>query len=187
MVTLRVLVVEDDPTDFELIARELTKNGFDPVCRRVDRREEFSSRLVEDRPDVIIYDHNLPHFSSAEALQITQSSGLGIPFIIVSHAIGDEDPVHVRQSQVEKDDIRPGSSGGRQGSMAVLRLVQRKLPRIQGGAQEALDRHLIVNHQDARQVGAVFLDRHGWHPFLPTYDPCIQKRHYARRGAENAM
>ena len=42
---------------------------------------------------MIIYDHNLPHFSSSEALQLTQQNDLGIPFIIVSHAIGDEEAV----------------------------------------------------------------------------------------------
>ena len=32
MVTLRVLIVEDDPADVELITRELMKSGFDPIC-----------------------------------------------------------------------------------------------------------------------------------------------------------
>src|SRR6185436_5699088 len=93
MATLRLLIVEDDATDAELAIRELRKNGFDPQFRRVDTREAFLKGLAEERPDVIIYDHNLPHFSSSEALQLTQQSNLAIPFIIVSHAIGDEEAV----------------------------------------------------------------------------------------------
>ena len=72
MATLRLLIVEDDPTDAELTLRELRKSGFDPQFHRVDTREAFLERLTEDRPDVIIYDHNLPHFSASEALQLTQ-------------------------------------------------------------------------------------------------------------------
>ena len=93
MATLRLLIVEDDTTDAELAIRELRKNGFDPQFRRVDTREAFLNGLAEDRPDVIIYDHNLPHFSSSEALELAQQRELGIPFIIVSHAIGDEEAV----------------------------------------------------------------------------------------------
>jgi len=93
MATVQLLIVEDDPTDAELVLRELRKSGFDPQFRRVTSRDAFMSGLAEDRPDVIIYDHNLPHFSSSEALQLTQQSDLWIPFIIVSHAIGDEEAV----------------------------------------------------------------------------------------------
>ena len=87
MASLRLLIAEDDLSDAELIGRELKKNGLEPISRRVMTREEFERGLSDDRPDIIIYDHNLPHFSSAEALQLTQQSGLGIPFIIVSGTI----------------------------------------------------------------------------------------------------
>src|SRR5690242_21399251 len=136
MVTLRVLVVEDDPSDFELIARELTKNGFDPVCRRVDRREEFSSRLVEDRPDVIIYDHNLPHFSSSEALQLTQQRDLGIPFIIVSHAIGDEEAVALMRGGAA--DYLLKDRLGRLGESVRHALEQRRLREEHAAARNAI-------------------------------------------------
>ena len=121
MVTLRVLIVEDDPADVELITRELIKSGFDPICLRVDTREEFLSRLVEERPDIIIYDHNLPHFSSAEALQSTQQSGLGIPFIIVSHAIGDEDAVALMRAGAA--DYLLKDRLGRLGSSAIVQII----------------------------------------------------------------
>jgi signal transduction histidine kinase/ActR/RegA family two-component response regulator len=50
-------------------------------------------RLAHNPPDVIISDHVMPQFSSAEALQCLQQSRLTIPFIVVSHAIGDEEAV----------------------------------------------------------------------------------------------
>lgn len=93
MSDLRVLIVEDDPLDAELVVRELQKSGYDPEWQRVDTQTEFMNRLAEDPPDVIISDHVMPQFSSAEALQCIHESRLTIPFIVVSHAIGDEEAV----------------------------------------------------------------------------------------------
>lgn len=136
MATLRVLIVEDDQADAELVKRELTKSGFDPICLRVDKREEFSSRLVDERPDVIIYDHNLPHFSSAEALQATQESGQAIPFIIVSHAIGDEDAVALMRAGAA--DYLLKDRLGRLGESVRHALEQRRLREEHAAARNAI-------------------------------------------------
>ncbi|MEO6307564.1 MAG: response regulator [Nitrospiraceae bacterium] len=93
MSDLRVLIVEDEPLDAELAVRELRKSGYDPEWQRVDTRAEFMNSLVRDPPDIIISDHSMPQFSSAEALQCVYESRLTIPFIVVSHAIGDEEAV----------------------------------------------------------------------------------------------
>src|SRR4030095_13777703 len=136
MATLRVLIVEDDQADAELITRELTKSGFDPICLRVDKREEVSSRLADERPDVIIYDHNLPHFSSAEALQATQENGQGIPFIIVSHAIGDEDAVSLMRAGAA--DYLLKDRLGRLGESVRHALEQRRLREEHTAARNAI-------------------------------------------------
>ena len=93
MADLRVLIVEDDPLDAELTVRELQKSGYDPEWQQVDTQAEFMNRLAQDPPDVIISDHVMPQFSSAEALRCLHNCRLSIPFIVVSHAIGDEEAV----------------------------------------------------------------------------------------------
>jgi signal transduction histidine kinase len=90
---IRILIIEDDPLDAELTVRELTKSGYDPEWQRIDTQTEFMNRLVQDPPDLIISDHVMPQFSSAEALQCLHESRMTIPFIVVSHAIGDEEAV----------------------------------------------------------------------------------------------
>jgi signal transduction histidine kinase len=89
---LRVLLVEDDPGDAELVLRELRDAGFAPEWDRVDTEAEYLSKL---RPglDVILSDYQMPHFSGGRALALLQQSGLEIPFIIVSGAIGEETTV----------------------------------------------------------------------------------------------
>ena len=93
MANLRVLIVEDDPLDAELTVRELQKSGYDPEWQRVDTQAEFMNRLAQDPPDVIISDHVMPQFSSTEALRCLHNCRLAIPFIVMSHAIGDQEAV----------------------------------------------------------------------------------------------
>lgn len=93
MAELHILLVEDDSLDAELIVRELRKSGYDPRWQRVDTQAEFVNCLAQDPPDVIISDHAMPQFSSIGALQCLQESRLTIPFIVVSHAIGEEEAV----------------------------------------------------------------------------------------------
>jgi signal transduction histidine kinase len=136
MATLRLLIVEDDPTDAELVIRELRKSGFEPQFRRVDTREAFMSGLADDLPDVIIYDHNLPHFSSSEALQLTRQSDLGIPFIIVSHAIGDEEAVALMRGGAA--DYLLKDRLGRLGESVRHALEQRRLREEHAAARNAI-------------------------------------------------
>jgi len=136
MATLRLLIVEDDPTDAELTIRELRKSGFDPQFRRVDTREAFLAELAQERPEVIIYDHNLPHFSSSEALQLTQQSDLGIPFIIVSHAIGDEEAVALMRGGAA--DYLLKDRLGRLGESVRHALEQRRLREEHAAARNAI-------------------------------------------------
>jgi signal transduction histidine kinase len=98
MADIRLLLVEDDPLDAELLIRELQKSGYDPEWHRVDTQAAFMNRLEKEPPDVIISDHAMPQFSSANALQALKMSGLAIPFIVVSHAIGEEEAVSLMRN-----------------------------------------------------------------------------------------
>ena len=95
---LRVLFVEDDPVDTELAVRELQKSGFTMKWQRVDTQADFMNRLTQDPPDIIISDDAMPQFSAGEALQCLRESGLTIPFIVVSHAIGEEEAVQLMRN-----------------------------------------------------------------------------------------
>ena len=95
---LRILFVEDNLLDAELTARELRESGFDMKWQRVDTQADFMNRLTQDPPDIIISDDAMPQFSSGEALQCLRESGLTIPFIVVSHAIGEEEAVQLMRN-----------------------------------------------------------------------------------------
>jgi PAS domain S-box-containing protein len=86
---LRVLIVEDNSQDAELLMRELRRAGFDPYYQRVDTEAEYLIRLNANL-DIILSDHQLPQFSGTRALDLLNQRQLEIPFIIVSGTIGEE-------------------------------------------------------------------------------------------------
>ncbi len=92
--SVHILLVEDNPDDAFLLERHLRRSGYTPVLTRVERKEEMSVALrVEPCPQVILADYNLPHFSGPEALQLLRTSGIDIPFIMMSGAVSEETAV----------------------------------------------------------------------------------------------
>ncbi len=58
--TIRVLIVEDLPTDAELSEREIRKALGSCEFRRVETREEYLAALNEYRPALIVSDFKMP-------------------------------------------------------------------------------------------------------------------------------
>lgn len=81
---LRVLLLEDDPRDAELIAHAVRQAAPDSAVRQVDTRAEFVRTLDEFVPDVILSDHAVADFNVLDAYCLAQSRAPGSPFILVS-------------------------------------------------------------------------------------------------------
>ena len=81
---LRILLVEDDAADAELIEQQLKGSGFSFALTRVQTEDDFRRHLQAESPDVILSDHGLPSFSGFKALEITRSDFPKKPFIFVS-------------------------------------------------------------------------------------------------------
>ncbi|HTA41061.1 MAG TPA: response regulator [Bryobacteraceae bacterium] len=86
---LRVLIIEDDAVDAELMVRELDRAGFAPAWERVETEPEYLAAL-DRKPDVILSDSSLPLFDGLEALDLLQKRDLDIPFILVSGRVGED-------------------------------------------------------------------------------------------------
>ncbi|MBU2496266.1 MAG: PAS domain S-box protein [Candidatus Omnitrophica bacterium] len=87
--TLHLLILEDNPADAELAVRELEKEGFVVEWNLVETEEAFREALNQ-RPEVILADYNLPSFDGLSALKIKQEISPTIPLIIISGTIGEE-------------------------------------------------------------------------------------------------
>jgi two-component system, sensor histidine kinase and response regulator len=92
---LRILIVEDNENDADLLNRELQKSGLPFISEIVETREEFELALQSFIPDIILSDYSLPSFDAESAFDIKQQFLPHIPFIIVSGVIGEENAVEL--------------------------------------------------------------------------------------------
>lgn len=87
---LRILILEDVPSDAELVEDELREGGVTFVSRRAADRRSFIEELAEFSPELILSDYSLPGFDGQSALRIVTDKYPDIPFIFVSGALGEE-------------------------------------------------------------------------------------------------
>lgn len=90
---LRILLVEDNSDDAELIVMELERAGWNINYERVQSREELSNALHSNNWDMAISDFTLPEFNGLDAMNIVKKEEPELPFIIVSGTIGEEQAV----------------------------------------------------------------------------------------------
>jgi signal transduction histidine kinase len=84
---LRILVIEDEPSDAELEIAELRRGGFDVSSDVAQTREEVFNYLEKNAYDLVLADYNLPHFRGMEAVDIIREKKLSVPLILVTGAL----------------------------------------------------------------------------------------------------
>jgi signal transduction histidine kinase len=97
---LQILVLEDNPSDADLLLRELTKSGMVFTAEVLQTREAFEHSLQHTVPDLILSDYSLPSFDALSAFNIKQALCPKVPFIIVSGTIGEENAVELIKNGV---------------------------------------------------------------------------------------
>jgi len=105
---LHVLIVEDSEDDTLLLVRALRRGGYDLTFERVETAAAMSAALDQQTWDIIISDYAMPYFSAPAALTLLKESGLDLPFIIVSGAVGEETAVEAMRAGAH-DYIQKGN------------------------------------------------------------------------------
>ncbi len=166
---LRILIVEDNIADAELMERELRKGGLRFTSLRVDTKEAYIKALKEFAPDIILCDYKLPGFDGLSTLEIAKEKCPDVPFIFVSGAIGEDFAIEtVKQGATDyvlKDRLArlvPAvqralrEAEERVGRQRAQMQIQRQLQRIT--TLRTIDR-AIAGSMDLRVTFNVFLDQ----------------------------
>ncbi len=95
---LKILIVEDNPSDAELIQRLLKNEKKDCIFKVVDSKYGFLKTFDEFSPDVILSDNDLPQFTGAEALSLTRHRFPYLPFILVTGTVSEEFAANIIKS-----------------------------------------------------------------------------------------
>src|SRR5450756_2334575 len=92
---LRVLCLEDSPSDAELMSEALTRGGYELDLDLAEDRAAFERLLVGEPYDIILADFALPGFDAHGALELAKVACPGTPFVCVSGTIGEEATVEL--------------------------------------------------------------------------------------------
>ncbi len=87
---LKILILEKEPADAELMQRELRTVHIEFTTKRVDNRADFVEALDTFAPDVLLAAYQLPGFNGGEALAHVRHVHPEIPVIMVTGALGEE-------------------------------------------------------------------------------------------------
>jgi len=87
---LRLLQLEDDTVDADLITATLTEGGIPCQSQIVETRQAFVAALKEGRMDLILADYSIPGFDGMTALTLARQHCPDVPFLFVSATIGEE-------------------------------------------------------------------------------------------------
>jgi len=94
---LKLLILEDCPSDAELMVRQLEREGFKIEWKLVDTEDTFKKALTEE-PDLILADYHLPSYNGLEAIKLQQNIAPEIPLIVVSGSTGEAIAVECMRS-----------------------------------------------------------------------------------------
>lgn len=124
--SLHILMVEDSASDAGLVARHIEHAGYEMRWERVDDAATLKVALDQQPWDVILCDYSMVDFSGADALAIVRASGLDIPFIFVSGAMGEDVAVEAMKAGAH-DYVMKGN-------------LKRLVPAIERELREAAER-----------------------------------------------
>ena len=122
--SLRILILEDNPADAELIQFELQEAGliFTPIV--VMTEKDYIHEIQKSCPDLILSDYDLPTYNGALALAEAKRRCPDTPFILVTGAVSEDRAIEIL-TQGAKDYV------------LKTRLQQRLVPAVQRALAEA--------------------------------------------------
>jgi len=87
---LRILHLEDDLNDSELVRSALEEDNVSLDIDRVETKVDFVEALGDKEFDIVLADYRLPSFDGLSALAIVREKTPDLPFVFVSGVMGEE-------------------------------------------------------------------------------------------------
>ncbi|HEY0455441.1 MAG TPA: response regulator, partial [Verrucomicrobiae bacterium] len=95
---IRILLLEDNAADAELIRYALRNGGLSFSLQRVESKAAFFREMEANTPDLILLDYSLPTFDGLSALNSAREQFPEIPFIFVTGTLGEEVVIEMLKS-----------------------------------------------------------------------------------------
>jgi DNA-binding NtrC family response regulator len=135
---LRVLHLEDDVRDTELVQATLEAEGIRSELTRIETEDDFVAALKRGSFHLILADYTLPSFDGLSALKIAQQNSRQVPFIFVSGTLGED--VAIEALKTGATDYVLKTRLARLGPAVTRALAQRSI--LNGGPENQSHRKL---------------------------------------------
>jgi PAS domain S-box-containing protein len=124
---IKILHLEDDPDDAELVRANLAEAGL--VCRITiaQTRDEFETALHAGEMEIILADYRMPMYDGMSAFRRALEVCPDLPFIFVSGALGEEAAI---------DALTKGAT-----DYVLKQNLSRLAPAVERALQEAMNRN----------------------------------------------
>jgi signal transduction histidine kinase/DNA-binding response OmpR family regulator len=140
---LRILYLEDDPRDAELVQETLANDGIESLVTRVETEADFVSSLKQGGFDLILADYTLPSFDGLSALKIARQGWPHVPLIFVSGTLGEE---------VAIEALKIGAT-----DYVFKTRLSRIVPSVQRALREAEERIYLCRAEEALRRSEAYL------------------------------
>ena len=164
--SLRILYLEDDKNDVELVREKLEEEGFLCDIVHVETKTDFIAAIEKGGFDLILSDYNLPAFDGLSALAIARISTPEIPFLFLSGVMGEELAIETLKNGATDYVLKQRLSRLVPAIQRALKEAEEHLERM--NAEKALkslsrQNELILN---SASEGILGLDVNGDHTFV---------------------
>jgi PAS domain S-box-containing protein len=140
---LRILSIEDDPKDADLIKDLLETEGIVCDITRVENEADFLASLTQGGIDLILADYSLPSFDGISALKLAMKACPDVPFIFVSGTLGEE---------VAIDALKIGAT-----DYVLKTRLSRLVPAVQRALREATQKAERKRAEEALRQSETYL------------------------------
>lgn len=145
----RVLVLNDNKADVDLIEQQLSAAGVTVEKRSVGSPEAFKTVLEELQPDAVLSDYNGSVFSANDALDVLRYQSPATPLIIVTESINGVSAVSCLRNGAE--DIVIKKNVQRLPS-AITTAVERRQPLAKLTARQVEVLRLVAEGHRTREI-----------------------------------
>jgi PAS domain S-box-containing protein len=123
---IHILLVEDSPSDADLLRQTLSQAGAGRFeFTWVERLEDALARLVEPSFDVLLLDLSLPDSSGPDTFRRARKAAPRLPIVVLTGA-GDERAGLAAVQEGVQDYLVKGQADGRQIGRAIRYAIERK-------------------------------------------------------------
>ena len=154
---LKVLLLENSEADALLLVEKIEQSGFLLEHDRVYTKQRMLTVLHQESDwDIIISEHNMPGFSSTDALLVLLERGIETPLIIVSDDISEE--VAIQSVRAGAHDFLTKDNLSRLG-VAITHALQASQARQEAKAYQQRLRELSIHLEEIREKERINIAR----------------------------